>query len=364
MSKPCSRRVARTASSPPESSWLGSRAGSRRSGDRDGGAVGESQRLAQTVLELAGVAGPVVPLERGERGLGQGQGRSSDLGGGLADEARGQERNVPRPLAQRRQPSRRAPSAGNRDPRGTTPRRCLARDRDCSRQRPARRRWSGGSRRPDRSSCPGAPAGACSGAPARSSPTSSRKIVPRFACSKSPFRSATAPVKLPRTWPNISLSKSSAGIAPMLTATKGASARALSRWAARANSSLPVPGSPARRIGKRGARGLLEVAEEREHRGIAGDDAESFGLAAAGAPARHRRAAPRGRRRRSPSARAAPALRVGRVCALPARARRRAAPATLPRRRSIGPPRLAPLPGLLRAPRPPTPDARGPRGSP
>src|SRR5439155_5934876 len=69
--------------------------------DRDGGAVGERQRLAQTVLELPCVAGPVVSLERRQRGLGQRQGRTSDLSSGLADEARGQERHVPRPLAQR-----------------------------------------------------------------------------------------------------------------------------------------------------------------------------------------------------------------------------------------------------------------------
>ena len=35
-----------------------------------------------------------------------------------------------------------------------------------------------------------------------------------------------APVKLPRLWPNSSLSISSDGIAPQLTGTNGASARA------------------------------------------------------------------------------------------------------------------------------------------
>ena len=65
----------------------------------------------------------------------------------------------------------------------------------------------------------------------------------------------------------------------MLTATKGPSARALSRWAARAKSSLPVPGSPSDEDGQHGARGLLEIAEEGEHRGIAGDDAEPLAVA-------------------------------------------------------------------------------------
>ena len=43
-------------------------------------------------------------FERGQRGLGQRQGRPADLGGGVADEPRSQEPNVSRPLAQRRQP--------------------------------------------------------------------------------------------------------------------------------------------------------------------------------------------------------------------------------------------------------------------
>ena len=43
------------------------------------------------------------------------------------------------------------------------------------------------------------------------SPISSRKIVPPWATSNLPRRSATAPVKAPRTWPNSSLSISSSG---------------------------------------------------------------------------------------------------------------------------------------------------------
>src|SRR5206468_1904704 len=52
----------------------------------------------------ARTAGPVVPLECGQRGVRKRQGRSADLGGGFADEARRQERNIRPPLAQRRQP--------------------------------------------------------------------------------------------------------------------------------------------------------------------------------------------------------------------------------------------------------------------
>jgi hypothetical protein len=59
-----------------------------------------------------------------------------------------------------------------------------------------------------------------------------------------PSLSAFAPVKLPFTWPNSSLSISSEGIAPQLTGTKGMAARAPESWIRRATSSLPVPESP------------------------------------------------------------------------------------------------------------------------
>ena len=55
------------------------------------------------------------------------------------------------------------------------------------------------------------------------SPTSSRKSVPPSACSAAPLRSLEAPVKAPLTWPKISLSIRSLGIAAQLTATKGPS---------------------------------------------------------------------------------------------------------------------------------------------
>ena len=61
------------------------------------------------------------------------------------------------------------------------------------------------------------------------SPISSRKIVPPSATSNLPRRSATAPVKAPRTWPKSSLSISSSGIAAQLTSTNAAVRRRLSR---------------------------------------------------------------------------------------------------------------------------------------
>ena len=77
-----------------------------------------------------------------------------------------------------------------------------------------------------------------------SSPTSSRKRVPRCAVSKSPFFVCTAPVKAPRTCPNSSLSISVSGMAAQLIGTKGNSFRGLRAWRAAATSSFPVPLSP------------------------------------------------------------------------------------------------------------------------
>ncbi|MNG00438.1 hypothetical protein D3C84_833740 [compost metagenome] len=57
------------------------------------------------------------------------------------------------------------------------------------------------------------------------SPISSRNRVPPLASSKRPARLVIAPVKAPFSWPNSSLSSNSAGIAPQLTGTNGASRR-------------------------------------------------------------------------------------------------------------------------------------------
>jgi hypothetical protein len=81
-----------------------------------------------------------------------------------------------------------------------------------------------------------------------SSPSSSRKTVPRWAASKTPRRCSVAPENAPFSWPNSVDSTSSRGMAPQLTATN-LPGRRLAAWIARARSSLPVPDSPSIRIG-------------------------------------------------------------------------------------------------------------------
>ena len=58
------------------------------------------------------------------------------------------------------------------------------------------------------------------------------------------MRRSVAPVNAPRSWPNISLSTRSRGIAAQFTRTNGRSRRSLAAWIAAATSSLPVPDSP------------------------------------------------------------------------------------------------------------------------
>ena len=76
------------------------------------------------------------------------------------------------------------------------------------------------------------------------SPISSRNNVPVSACSKRPRRAACAPVNAPRSWPKSSDSSKSFGIAAVLMAINGLSARGLWRCKALATSSLPLPDSP------------------------------------------------------------------------------------------------------------------------
>ena len=76
------------------------------------------------------------------------------------------------------------------------------------------------------------------------SPISSMKTVPRCACSKAPRRSRYAPVKLPRTWPNSSVSSSVSESAAQLTVTSGERFRMLDAWISRATISFPAPLSP------------------------------------------------------------------------------------------------------------------------
>src|SRR5262245_3278783 len=77
--------------------------------DTDLGAIGERQGLPQTVLELAGVTGPVAALERGERCRGQARSRPPHVSRPprfncrLLEKSRRQQRDVPPALAKRRQ---------------------------------------------------------------------------------------------------------------------------------------------------------------------------------------------------------------------------------------------------------------------
>src|SRR5947208_159823 len=70
------------------------------------------------------------------------------------------------------------------------------------------------------------------------SPISSRNSVPPAAAATLPSVSATAPVKAPRACPNSSLSSSSADRLGQFTVTKGAPARGLRAWTARASTPL------------------------------------------------------------------------------------------------------------------------------
>ena len=68
--------------------------------------------------------------------------------------------------------------------------------------------------------------------------------MPVSACSNLPMRVVAAPVNAPFSWPNSSLSRSSAGSAAQFTLTNGRSLRDDRWWMARATSSLPTPLSP------------------------------------------------------------------------------------------------------------------------
>jgi hypothetical protein len=77
--------------------------------------------------------------------------------------------------------------------------------------------------------------------------TSSRKMVPPFACSKRPSRREMAPVNAPFSWPKSSLSSRDSVRAAQLRRTSGAFDRGLALWIISATSSLPVPVSPTMR---------------------------------------------------------------------------------------------------------------------
>ena len=86
---------------------------------------------------------------------------------------------------------------------------------------------------------------------AGSSPISSSSKVPPSAWTMHPTFSANAPGKAPATWPNKVLSMMLAATALQSTWTIGPRARSEAAWMARAKVSLPVPGSPMIRIGRR-----------------------------------------------------------------------------------------------------------------
>src|ERR1017187_9881527 len=81
------------------------------------------------------------------------------------------------------------------------------------------------------------------------SPISSRNKVPWLACSNLPKWREAAPVKLPFSWPNSSLSINSAGTAAQFKVTNGPPLRGLRSCRARAMSSLRVPVSPRMQTG-------------------------------------------------------------------------------------------------------------------
>ena len=68
--------------------------------------------------------------------------------------------------------------------------------------------------------------------------------MPRCAASRRPTLSRYAPVKLPRAWPNSSVSSRLSAIAAQLMAMNGRLARAECAWIYRATTSLPTPLSP------------------------------------------------------------------------------------------------------------------------
>ncbi len=81
-----------------------------------------------------------------------------------------------------------------------------------------------------------------------------------------PVACRSAPVKLPRSWPNSSLSMRVAETAPQLTGRKGCLLARLSSWIVWATISLPVPVSPVRRTRGFGAGHLGDQVVDPLHR--------------------------------------------------------------------------------------------------
>ena len=104
---------------------------------------------------------------------------------------------------------------------------------------------------------------------AGNAPISSSSRVPPSASTILPILAAKAPGKAPFSWPNNSLSMMLAGTALQSTVSSGPRARRLAAWIARAIVSLPVPGSPTIRIGRRLRAALAAIASEDRNSGEA-----------------------------------------------------------------------------------------------
>ena len=172
--------------------------------------------------------------------------RASGDGALLGEQVAHQQPDVLAALAQRRQHGCGRRGCGRAGRRGSGPRATSRREvavgrRDDAHVDRARPRLAEAGDR----AAPRARAAASSGCAAGSSPISSRNSVPPLRRLEDARRCRdTAPVKAPRRWPKSWLAASSSLSPAQLTATNGPSRRALSRWMARATSSLPVPVSP------------------------------------------------------------------------------------------------------------------------
>ena len=120
-------------------------------------------------------------------------------------------------------------------------------------------------------------------------PPSASTILPTF--------SAKAPGKAPVTWPNSSLSMMLAATALQSSMSSGPLARRLAEWIARAKVSLPLPGSPMIRIGRRLRAALAATASADRNSGAAptscssDSSGASFSDTGASSPAAWRRSA-------------------------------------------------------------------------
>ena len=199
------------------------------------------------VLELPDVAGPRVGLERGERLRGDGGRRDGSAPSRASGPgARRYAASTATSPARARSGGRRSVSTSRRKSRSWR-KRPIATSSSSAREvaatmRTSTSRSASAPSRRTRPSCRTRRSLTCEAG--GSSPISSRNSVPPAACSTSPVRSRTASVKAPLRCPKSSDSMSPAGMAPQLTATKGAAARGESACSARATSAANDPRLP------------------------------------------------------------------------------------------------------------------------